>query len=187
MEPNLGFDAVEIARRKEEMVIEGKPFLYTDEVQLPDFKHFYFVGIHEGKEVIFDAVLYTLRMFYESKLYEIAEEEAVKEFPDYKPYDLRVGDNGELEAEGEVDEEVEEYKASIIMELQEDDDIKVQELVQHDDSFDYGIGLEVVLNVEEVTDEVVSKFIADYKAGTLRLDEGLYSFEIDDEDEDEEN
>lgn len=186
MEINLGYDAAEIARLKQEMLDAGTPYLFTEEPQLPDFKHFYFVGNHEGKEVIYDTVIYTLRMYYESKLYEIAEEEAMKEYPDYKPVDIEVDENGEPQALGEEDEEVEEYKASIILELQEDDEIKVQEQVFADSSFDYGVGLEVVLNVEEVTEEVVAKFVADYNGGTLRLDESLYSFELDFGPEDEE-
>lgn len=184
---NIGRTAAEVARVKQEMLEAGTPFLLTDEPQLPEFKHFYFVGNHEGKEVVFDAVVYTLEMYYASTLYEIAEEEAVKQFPHYKPYDLNVDESGEIIADGEVDEEIEEYKASIIMELQEDDEVKVKETIQFDADFDYGVGLEAMLNVEEVTEEVITKFISEFNAGTLRLDENLYSFELPDADEEDED
>ena len=41
---------------------------------------------------------------------------------------------------------------------------------------DFGIGLDAALNVEEITVEVIEKFINDFNNGTLKLDKTAYSF-----------
>ncbi len=186
MNENKGFQAEEIAEVRQQCLANGANFVENDEEpQSPQFRHFLFVGQHEGQEVIFDAVIYTLEMLYISNLYEIAEERALEEFPDHKPWELVKNEDGELVPDGEVDEEVEEFKASIILELEEDDEYKVEELVNIDTNFEYGVGLEIALNVPEITDEVITKFVTEFNDGTLRLDETRYSFEIpDEEDED---
>ena len=41
-----------------------------------EYTHFYFIGLYEGREVIYDTVMYTLRLQHESELFEIAEHRA---------------------------------------------------------------------------------------------------------------
>src|SRR3712207_7946942 len=40
-----------------------------------EYAHFYFIGKFEGKDVIYDTAIYTLRLHHESELYEIARSE----------------------------------------------------------------------------------------------------------------
>jgi hypothetical protein len=42
--------------------------------------------------------------------------------------------------------------------------------------------LDISLNVEEITQEVIEKFISDFNAGTLELDPTLYSFTSEEEE-----
>jgi hypothetical protein len=186
---NKGYSAEEIAILRQDCLAAGTTFRENDEEpQSPELRHFHFVGTHEGQEVIFDTVIYTLEMLYVSNLYQIAEERALEEYPDHEPWGLTMDEEGNMVPDRELteeDEEVEEFKASIILELEEDDEYKVQETVAIDDTFDYGVGLEVALNVPEITNEVIAKFIEDFNGGNLQLDQTLYSFEIpDSEDED---
>ena len=38
----------------------GQPFIFDSEDEITDeYAHFYFLGVHEGREVLFDTVLYT--------------------------------------------------------------------------------------------------------------------------------
>ena len=70
-------------------------------------------------------------------------------------------------------------------ELEEEDVIKVSEHVDIDEHGDFGIGLDVGLNVDKVSQEVIEKFITAYNSDTLKLDDTLYSFQFDHgEDED---
>ena len=64
-----------------------------------------------------------------------------------------------------------------------DVEVKVAENVEVDEDFEYGVGLDVCLNVEMIDDEVVENFIADFLAGKLNLDKTLYSFTSEDEEE----
>jgi len=183
---NEGYDPEEIAQLKEECAEEGTNFLYTDEEpQTDDFVSFQFVGQHEGKEVIYDAVMLTLRMMHSGKIYEMAEEAAEAKYPEYKRWDLSVDEDGNVIVPENLNEEIENYKATVMMELEEDDEVKVSEYLEIDTEFDYGVGLEVCLNVEEITDDVIMNFVNDYNNGNFKLDPGLYSFEHDDETEDE--
>ena len=46
---------------------------------------------------------------------------------------------------------------------------------------DYGIALDVCLNVEEITDDIIEKFIQDFSANKLSLDTTLYTFTSEEE------
>jgi hypothetical protein len=86
------------------------------------------------------------------------------------------------------EEEIGWFITEIIMDIEEDESVKVQEFVDLDTHHDYGIGLDAALNVESIDDRVISKFIKEFNDDTLVLDDTLYSFlsedeeDIDDED-----
>lgn len=180
-EQNPGLQPAEIEKIKRQCREKKQSYvLNTEEPQGEEFAHFFFVGKHEGRECIFDSVMYTLRLHHSSVLYEMAEDRAEKQFPRYK----RKMD--EDEDEEEVDEEIEIFKAEVMDELEESESVKVQEYVHIDTDFDYGYALEVCLNVEEITESLIEKFVRDFSAGTLKLDKTLYTFHHEGDDEDDE-
>lgn len=186
MKENPGFNAEEIARLKNELARSGKSFSYVDEEEVSsEMAEFFFIGKYDGKEVVFDCLLGTLRLAYESNLLEMAEARTREKFPDYRGFD---NDSEEIvpEAEeAEEPEEVEAYKAFAMYEIEEAGEANVAESVSFDDSFEFGIGLEAYLNVAEISEELIEQFIQDFNAGTLKLDPVRYSFESEDDDEDE--
>lgn len=182
---NQGFDSQEIEALRKEIAATGQLFLVNeDEMNNEDFAFFYFIGKHEGKEVIFDAAMYTLKMYHSSKLYELAEEAAKEKYPDYEGWDLDLDEEKEPKPTTELDEEIENYKATVMMELEEEGDLQVQEHINYDESFDFGVGIEVCLNVEEITPSVINDFVKEYQEGSFKLDPALYSFVHDDSEED---
>jgi len=185
--PNLGYDPQEIENLKEECRQANQSYIINEnEPQGEEFAHVYFVGKHEGAEVIFDTVIYTLRLHHSSILYEMAEDKAAEKFPNYVRWEPEEDENGELIVPEDVDEEIEQFKAEVISELEESESVKVKEHVELDTEFEYGISLDVCLNVEEITDEVIENFVRNYNAGTLQLDETLYSFANDEDYKEEE-
>jgi hypothetical protein len=144
---NEGFDPIEIDELKKECEQEGQNYVIVeDEDGMNDsgeFAHFQFVGKYEGKEVIYDAVMGTLRLNHSSLVFEEAEKRMKKSHPNYI----------------ELEKRKPNYK--------EDEE--------------YGIGLDVALNVEEIDNEVITKFVNDFNAGTLNLDKTLYSFTSEEE------
>ncbi len=83
----------------------GKVFLYDDDDERnEEYAHFFFIGKHEGKDVIYDTVLCTLRMEHESELFEIAEHKAAQQFPDYKKIDYEEDENGNFEPQSDLEE-----------------------------------------------------------------------------------
>ncbi len=173
---NPGFDPNEIADLKEECSQEGKIYIvFDDEDGLGDtgeFAHIQFVGQYEGKEVIYDAVIGTLRLNHSSLVFEEAEKRMKQAYPNYVELDKR-------KSNYQADEEMELMLEEIIEELEEEEMIKVAEFVEVDADFEYGIGLDVALNVELIDDEVIEQFVKDFNAGTLELDKTLYSFKND--------
>ena len=148
-----------------------------DEERTGEIAHFYFVGLYKGKETIYDTFLYTLRMHHSSELYEIAERKAMQQYPDFKVLNTEEevpGDVGDLDA---VDEEIGLFMAEIILELEEEETVKVQEHIDMDTMNEKGIGLDVGLNVDDITDKVIAKFITDFNNGKVDLDPTLYSFQ----------
>lgn len=169
---NAGYTQEEIDLLKEECEELGQSFVLVDEdepEEEADYVQFQFVGKHDGKEVIYDAVLSTLSMHHSSRLYEEAEKKISKIYKDFIPYELR-------DENSPVNEEAELMMEELIQEMEDEETIKVSEFVETDLDFDFGIGIDAALNVEEITVEVIEKFISDFNNGTLQLDKTLYSF-----------
>jgi hypothetical protein len=176
---NKGFSPSEIAAYRAEMKSVGKPFLYDDDDERSEeYAHFFFIGSHEGREVIYDTVLYTLRMQHESELFEIAEYRAAKKFPDYKKISYEEDENGNLEPLDDLEEEIGLFMAEVIMELEEEEAVKVKEHVTQDLNVDFGIALDVGLHVEEISEKTIAQFIEQFNSKALQLDETLYSFQM---------
>lgn len=182
---NAGFDPEEINALKKECQAEGHSFVHlededVDAVDSGELARIQFPGQYEGQEVIYDAYVYTLRLHHSSLVYEMATEQVRKTYPEYvAPEDREPG----YKIAPELEEEAETALTEIIQEIEETETIKVQEHVEVSTDSDYGIELDVCLNVEEITDEVLDNFVRQYTAGTLKLDTTLYSF-TSEEDED---
>lgn len=177
---NPGYEPVEIENLKRECEQEGLPFvLVEDELDLEDtgeYAQFQFVGRKNGEEVIYDVAMFTLKMQHASKLLEEAELMVKRKHKDFVPLELRTE---RYKANEEIDLLVQEYAE----ELEEDESVTVAESLEEDLGFEYGIGLEVVLNVDEINDQVISKFINEFNNGTFELDTTQRSFKHQ-EDED---
>lgn len=177
---NKGFDSKVIQEYRDKMKALNQSYLLdeTDE-QSDEFAHFYFIGDDDGKPVIYDAVMYTLRMQHESELFEIAEHRAAQHFPDYKKITYEEDENGNLETLDDVEEKIGLFMAEVIMELEEDGQIKVKEHVDLDRHVDFGIALDIGLHVETISPAIIEKFIQEFNSDSLELDPTLYSFQTD--------
>jgi hypothetical protein len=183
---NKGFEPHVISEYKRKMEALDQLFLVEegDEDNNEEYIHFYFIGKDEqtGKDVVYDAVMYTLRMQHESELFEIAEHRAANHFPDYKKIAYEEDENGDLSTLDSQEEEIGLYMAEIIMELEEDETVKVQEHVDMDIHVDFGIALDIGLHVEKITPQVVEGFIRDFNNDALKLDTTLYTFQTKEEE-----
>ena len=181
MAANKGFDQDTIEDYKARIKASNQEFILDEEDENSDeYVHFYFVGVYEGKEVIYDAVMYTLRLQHESELFEIAEHRAAKHFPEYKKITYEEDENGNLAALDPLEEEIGLYIAEVIMELEEEEAVKVKEHVDMDANTDFGVALDIGLHVEKITSREIEKFIKDFNEDTLDLDDTLYSFQTQD-------
>jgi hypothetical protein len=184
---NPGFDPQEIAKIKKRCQQAGKNYvLNEEEEQAEEFVHFYFIGQYEGREVIYDAVLFTLSLYHSSLLMEKAEEAAEKQFPGYKRinFEEMLDEEEDLVADlAEENEEIELFKMEYMEELEETEAIKVREYLEIDPDFDYGIALEVALNEEEIDQQVIQRFVSQFNNKTFTLDPTLYSFKTEEEEE----
>ncbi len=180
---NKGFDPVVIADYKSRIKTGGRGFLWGESEENNDeCAHFYFVGKYEGREVIYDAVIYTLRLQHQSELFEIAEHKAAKHFPQYKKITYKEDENGNLQPLDELEEEIGLFIAEVIMDLEEADEVKVREHVDLDTTLDFGVGLDAGLHMEQINVRVIEKFIKDFNEGGLVIDSSLYSFQTEDEE-----
>jgi hypothetical protein len=178
---NKGYDPQTILEYKEKMQSLGKEYLLDEEDEHNDeYAHFYFVGLYEGKEVIYDAVMYTLRLQHESELFEIAEHRAAKHFPNYRKITYEEDENGNLATLDPEQEEIGLYIAEVIMELEEEEAVKVKEHVDMDPNTDFGVALDIGYHAEKITAREIESFIRDFNEDTLVLDEALYSFQTQD-------
>lgn len=180
---NPGFDPQRINELKAELEKSGRNFkVIPDDENSDEFVNFYFLGMFEGREVIYDAALYTLRLHHASEVYELAEHEAAKKFPNFKGIHYEEDENGNMKPLTSEEEEVGWFITEIIMELEEEEAVKVQEFVDVDTHHDFGIGLDAALHVEEITEKVVSKFVQDFNDDTLKLDDTMYAFQTEEDE-----
>jgi hypothetical protein len=172
---NEGFNPEKIAALKEACKQAKKSFIYVTDEHEPDedSAHFQFVGKHDGKEVIFDAFIYTLRAEYEMAVFDQAEQLVKEKFPTYTNFE-------------EATEEQQDYLDLMSDEIESADEVGVSEFVNIDEAVEFGVGIDICLNVEEINDEVIEKFVREFNDGTLELDDSVYSFSYAAEDEDEE-
>lgn len=182
---NVGLDPAIIQELKDECAAAEQDFMYIDTDEMDesiadDLVHVEFVGIYKGKEVIYDAIIYTLRMLHSGMVYEEAEKRVMKMFPLYVPLENR---DETYQDDESVDEEVELMITEVMEEIEENEEIKILEHVEIDDEAEYGIGLDVALNVEEITHEVVVNFVENFKNNTLKLDPTLYAFRHEEDEE----
>jgi len=182
---NDGFDPQYIEEYKAKMIAAGKNYLLDEEDEhSEEYAHFYFVGKFEGRDVIYDAVIYTLRLQHESEMYEIAEHRAAQHFPSYKKITYDEDENGNLEVLDPLEEEIGLFMAEVIMELEEEEAIKVKEHIDIDPHAEFGVSLDVGLHVEDITAKVIEKFIKEYNEDSIKLDETLYTFQTQDQEAD---
>lgn len=181
---NEGFDPKVIENYRKKINAAGKSYIIENsEDNSDEYVNFYFIGMYEGREVVYDAVIYTLRLHHESELYEIAEHKAAQHFPKFKSIRYREDENGDLMALDDLEEEIGLYMAEVMTELEEEEEVKVQEYLEIDTNVDFGIGLNAALNVEVITPEVVKKFIKEYNDDSLKLDDTFYTFQTVDDNE----
>ena len=180
---NEGFDPVVIEQYSGRINATGLGYvLDTDDENTDEYVHFYFVGKFEGKAVVYDAAIYTLRLHHESEMYEIAEHRAAKHFPEYKKITYEEDENGNLETLDPLAEEIGLFMAEVIMELEEESAVKVQEHVDLDENAEFGVSLDIGLHRDKITTQVIQKFIKDFNEDALVLDETFYSFQTQDEE-----
>jgi len=180
---NPGYEPKEIQLLKDRMNKAGRNFLLIEEEEnSSEYVNFRFVGKYEGKEVIYDAVLYTLRLHHESEIYEIAEHKAAQRFPEFRKIKYEEDENGDIRTLDDLDEEIGLYMTEVMMDLEEEESVKVQEYLELDDRVDYGVSINAAINVDDIDEKVVTKFVNDYNSDTLVLDDTFYSFQSEDEE-----
>lgn len=181
---NKGFDPEVIKEYREKMKKRNRNFIIVDSDDNSDeYVNFCFVGMYEGREVIYDAVICTLRLHHNSELYEIAEHKAAQHFPEFRRIKYEEDENGDLAALDDEEEEIGLYMAEVMMELEEEGEVKVKEYVDIDPHIDFGIGLDAALNVDQITPEVITRFVRDYNEENLKLDDASYTFHHEEHDE----
>src|SRR5690554_2655647 len=183
---NEGFSTESIEALKQELTASGKSYkIIPSEDNSEEFVNFYFVGMYEGKEVIYDAALYTLRLHHSSEVYELAEHKAAQKFPNFKGIHYEEDENGNLKPLSAADEEIGLFITEIILELEEEEEVKVQEFIDIDTNHDYGIGLDAALNVDYINDQAISKFVREFNDDSIVLDDTFYAYQSEEEMDEE--
>ena len=181
---NPGFDQEEISRLKAECRQEGRNFIYVedeldDDESIDEHAHVQFTGVYEGREVIYDALIYTLRLHHSALVYDLALERLQQQIPGYVPPDER---EPGAESDPEADDDAELLLTELMEEIEENEEVKVREHIDTDPDFDFGIGLEVGINREVIDDEAITEFVNKFNSGHLTLDPSVYSFRSEDEE-----
>lgn len=181
---NDGFKPESIESLKQELQSTGKEYkIIPSEDNSDEFYQFRFIGLYENKEVIYDTALYTLRLHHASEVYELAEHKAAQKFPNFKGIHYEEDENGNLKPLSSDEEEIGWFMTEMIMDLEEEEAVKVQEFIDIDTNHEYGIGLDAALNIEYIDEQVIKKFVKEFNDDTIKLDETLYAFQSEEEED----
>ena len=182
MNNNKGFDKEEIKKFKAQLNAgNGIYVINKEEENSDDFVNFYFLGKYRGKDVVYDAALYTLRLHHQSEMYEIAEHEAAKKFPKFKKIKYEEDEFGDIKMLDDLEEEIGLFMSEKMLEMEEEGSVKVQEFCEIDPNISFGIGVDAALNIDKIDDKAIRKFIKEFNDDSLKLDETLYTFEIEED------
>jgi hypothetical protein len=161
---NSGYNPENIKQIKQAAAQAGFSFVLNDQQENDEQSaYFYFVGQNDGKEVLFYTFISTLRAEYELQLYELAEGRLREKFPNLK--------NLEEATEDQIN-----YLDMLVDDIEQEDEISVVEFINVDEAVEFGVAIDVCLNVDTITTEVIEKFVKDFNSGSLDLDDEEYSF-----------
>jgi hypothetical protein len=171
---NLGFDPAHIQSIKDACAKKKQSFILGEDSEYgEESANFLFVGMHNGKEVVFDAFIYTLETEFFANIFEDAKEAVIEQNPQYANEDFTLEEGKHIELMEDMADE-----------LMDDEDYKVCEFVDIDEDVEYGVAIDFCLNVPEISKDLIERIVKDFKANTLELDETFYSFVVDEDDED---
>lgn len=159
-------EAVDVYSKK--IRAAGREYWLDEQESGEEYAHFYFLLNRDGKPIVADVMLYTLRLHHESEVLEIAEARVAEKFPGYDPD----------KSEPDLDAQVAEALAEVMVELQEEEEVKVQEFIEEDVEHEWGLGIDAALNVPVISPTQIQRFIDRYRAGDTDTDPDLYSFQI---------
>ncbi len=163
----------EIENLLKECAKAGKSYIYNPQEEQDEEEkqsaYVLFVGKDEGRDVIFDTYISTLSYEYHMNVLDEAEGIFFEKHPELKDTDFfEFEDKYQLEYDQIVDK------------IYQDDTIRVQEdaliYEEEEEENPTGLGLEVFLNVKEITDEVIAGFIKKFNSDTFSPSEELFSF-----------
>ncbi len=178
------FDQDSLSKVKKEMGhLDSRYVINESDDNSDDYLEFFFVGNHNGKEVLFDTAIYTLQLHHESELYDEAERRAMKKFPEYRDLINKGVEFKEGLLPEKLEDEIGMFITETMLDLEEEEAIKVKEYMEIDEELEARVGIDVCLNVDKITPDVVEKFIQDFASGDMQFDPTLYSFESDDNDD----
>ncbi|KOY87354.1 hypothetical protein AD998_15445 [bacterium 336/3] len=179
MKNNIKFNTESPKAIKEFLISQTAPWVYNPDEEYEkeycqDFTSFFFLGKYKNKDVVFMVEFITLGIHYSITIDEKAEEEIKRLYPEYDGGDGKLPDN-QMEA-------ILEHKAQIKGKLIVEKNIKVREFIKFDDfgddfaKEDPKVRLTVALNIDEVNEEEIDKFVKSFQNNMFKLDETLYSF-----------
>ena len=179
-EENSFFGPNEIEKFKSNLKNSSDTYIITDNGadRTDDFCMISFLGRHNGNEVVINASIYTLKLFYHSELYEIAEAKIIEKFPQYEKWITDSAGTEDVIPES-VEDEINTYLTEVILDIEEEDEFKVEEHADLVEEEDGTLLLDAGLHLETITDDVLGDLVKEYNAGTLELDETAYSFETE--------
>ena len=163
-----------VAQLKTLLTKQAKSWIFEEtEEGNTSFAQFYFIGTHEGKEVIFNAVLSQLELHFHGLLSDMAEEKLLSLYPKYKGLYADVQE----EMSEEMSEEIEEKRNELMKQLEHE--TKVTEFVEVTVENPVNISLYACLNLPEITPKSIDNFVKHYVEKTFKADETAYSFSLD--------
>lgn len=170
----------EVKERIDNDIFDG---MFTSHQVIEDcsFVDFLFIGMHEGREVVWNACITTARGDYFNEIENSVLDEAYKMYPDPEDFDFMdcfvpcndgTGNSYYVDPHPELNEKRYVYQSKRLIEEFDKKELKLDPWnINIDETYEYGIGLHVRMNIESINIDDVKMFINEFrKHGILAFD-----------------
>lgn len=149
---------------------------YMGEDYSPSWADFWFIGTHRGRPVVWSACISTTKSDFCEELWDYAFGKAYEKYPDTVPWKERFEKvpgkrySRMIDPEPELTEKRRVYTNKIMIEALTSGTFFIEEeLIEIDETYRWGVGLHVRLNLESITIKDIENFIIAFNTKSTEL------------------
>lgn len=167
---------------KQAIAKEDVPFITMQVIDDSGYAMFLFVGNHKGKEVIWNASMYTSKGDYLDKISNLASDDAYERYPIPDDFDIK---NMFEKIEGskhyrlldhhpELTSNRRKFRVTRTMDILDSKTVTMNKWdIEVDESYEFGVGLRMRVDLDSINEHNVTETINSFKQAGMNMFDGI--------------